>query len=167
MRFKPRDKLFTEKRSGSSTTNRPELKKCLDYLREGDTLTITRLDRLARSTLDLAQMANDLKQQGIDLIVLDQAVNTSTAEGKLLFNMLAVISEFENELRKERQLDGIAKAKQNGVKFGSKAKLTDEQVAEMRSKRLEGVLIKDLMSCYGISKATVYRLLSSIETASN
>jgi len=98
------------------------------------------------------------------LIVLDQAVNTSTAEGKLLFNMLAVISEFENELRKERQLDGIAKAKQNGVKFGAKAKLTDEQVAEMRAKRADGVLIKDLMSCYGISKATVYRLLSSIET---
>ena len=73
--------------------------------------------------------------------------------------MLGAIAEFENQIRSERQLDGIAKAKERGVKFGAKAKLSPDQVQEMCQKRAEGVLIKHLMSEYGISKASVYRLL--------
>ena len=76
-----------------------------------------------------------------------------------MFSILASIAEFETELRKERQIEGIAKAKQNGVQFGRKPKLTDDQIADMRSKRSNGVLIKDLMVQYGLSKASVYRLL--------
>lgn len=74
--------------------------------------------------------------------------------------MLGSIAEFENAIRKERQTDGIAKAKELGIKFGAKAKLTPEQVTELKHKRSEGVKAKDLMSEYGLSKATVYRLLS-------
>lgn len=154
------DEIFKEKKSGT-TDNRTELKHCLKYLRKGDSLTITKLDRLARSTLHLTKIAHDLEKRGIDLVVLDQDIDTSTATGKLLFNMLASISEFETALRKERQTDGIAKALENGVKFGAKSKLNDEQVMIMKSKREAGVLIKDLMLEYGISKASVYRLLQA------
>tara|TARA_Y100000296_G_scaffold26795_1_gene31475 strand:- start:8835 stop:9386 length:552 start_codon:yes stop_codon:yes gene_type:complete len=154
------DKIFEEKRSGT-TANRPALQECLNYLREGDTLVITKLDRLARSTLHLTQISEQLKQDGIELVVTDQAIDTSTPTGKLLFTMLGAIAEFENEIRKERQLDGIKSAKERGVKFGAKSKLTPEQVEEMRLKRTSGVLIRDLMSEYGISKASVYRLLDT------
>ena len=152
------DKIFKEKRSGT-TANRPALQECLQYLRDGDTLVITKLDRLARSTFHLTQIAEQLKQGGIELVVTDQAIDTSTPTGKLLFNMLGSIAEFENEIRRERQLDGIKAAKDRGVKFGAKSKLTQDQVDDMRQKRASGVLIKDLMSEYRISKASVYRLL--------
>lgn len=151
--------IFQEKRSGSKAANRPELKACLKHLRKGDSLVITKLDRLARSTLDLTIIADDLDKRGIDLVVLDQQIDTSTPTGKLLFNMLGSIAEFENAIRKERQVDGIAKAKKLGIKFGAKAKLSPEQLAEMKQKRTDGVLIKDLMSKYDLSKASVYRLL--------
>ena len=160
------DKIFKEKRSGTATANRPELSKCLTYLREGDTLVITKLDRLARSTFHLTQIAEQLKQSGIELVVTDQSIDTSTPTGKLLFNMLGAIAEFENQIRSERQLDGIAKAKERGVKFGAKPKLSPDQVLEMRQKRAEGVLIKHLMSEYRISKASVYRLLSDTDNTS-
>lgn len=152
------DKVYQEKISGKSD-NRPELAECLRYLREGDTLAVTRLDRLGRSTLHLCQIAKDLENRGIALLVTDQAIDTSTPTGKLLFHMLASIAEFETELRKERQVDGIAKAKESGVAFGPKAKLTPDQLTELRKKRADGVLIKDLMAEYKLSKASVYRLL--------
>ena len=153
------DKVFAEKRTGT-TADRPKLKACLSYLREGDTLVITRLDRLARSTFHLTQIAHRLKEQGIGLQVLDQAIDTTTVTGKLLFDMLAAISEFETSIRKERQLEGINLAKSRGVQFGRKAKLNAEQVGEMKQQRKAGVLIKDLMAEYGLSKASVYRLMS-------
>jgi DNA invertase Pin-like site-specific DNA recombinase len=159
------DKLFQEKKSGT-TADRPQLQACLNYLREGDTLTITRLDRLARSTFHLTQIADLLRRKGVELRVIDQAIDTSTPTGRLMFNMLACIAEFETEIRKERQLDGIGAAKEKGVEFGRKAKLSPAQIDEMKTKRAAGVLIKDLMKEYGLSKASVYRLLgeSSITT---
>lgn len=152
------DKVYQEKRSGT-TADRPELKKCLDYVRDGDVLVITKLDRLARSTFHLTQLAENLANNGVELVVLDQHIDTSTPTGKLLFNVLASIAEFETEIRKERQLDGIAKAKAKGVKFGAKAKLSDEEVEQLKADRESGVLIKDLMKKYGLSKASIYRLL--------
>jgi len=153
-------RVFEEKASGT-TANRPVLEECLRYLREGDSLVITKLDRLARSTLHLTQIAHDLEQRGIDLKVLDQAIDTSTPTGKLLFNVLASISEFETAIRGERQAEGIKKALSKGVKFGAKSKLTKEQVNELRRRREGGEKVRELMSDFGISKATLYRLLSS------
>jgi len=152
--------IYQEKKSGSKAETRTELQACLKHLRNGDSLVITKLDRLARSTYDLTRIANDLELRGIDLVVLDQSIDTSTPTGKLLFNMLGSIAEFENAIRKERQTDGIAKAKELGIKFGAKAKLTPEQVKELQQRRASGEKIKDLMYDYGISKATIYRLLS-------
>ena len=151
-------KTYREKRSGT-TANRPQLKQCLDYVRDGDVLVITKLDRLARSTLDLHKIVEQLNSKNVGFKVLDQSIDTTTKEGRLMFSILASIAEFETELRKERQLDGIAKAKENGVHFGRKAKLTDDQIEEMQSKRADGVLIKELMSEYKLSKASIYRLL--------
>ena len=156
----PDGQIFQEKKSGTNTNNRPQFQECLRHVRRGDTLVITKLDRLARSTLDLTQIAEDLKTRGIELVVIDQNIDTSTPTGKLLFNMLASIAEFENDIRRERQSDGIAKAKDHGVKFGAKAKLSDQQLSEMKLKRANGVLVKDIMSEYGLSKASVYRLMT-------
>lgn len=89
----------------------------VDSLREGDSLVITKLDRLARSTFHLTQIANQLEEKSVDFVVLDQHIDTSTPTGKLLFNMLASIAGFETEICKERQLEGIEKAKCKGVKF--------------------------------------------------
>jgi len=151
--------IFSEKASGVTNT-RQELKACLKYLRTGDVLVITKLDRLARSTLHLTQIAHDLEQRNIELVVLDQSIDTSTPTGKLLFNMLASIAEFETAIRAERQTDGIMKAKELGVKFGAKPKLTDNQLKQLRLDKVEGMTIKALIVKYGISKASIYRLLA-------
>lgn len=153
------DKIFQEKKSGASG-NRPRLQACLEYIREGDTLAVTRLDRLARSTLHLCKIADEFQRKGIHLSVLDQNIDTSSATGRLLFNMLGAIGQFETEIRAERQMDGIQKAKEKGVKFGRKKSLRKKQVAELRKRRQNGGLIKELMKDYGLSKASVYRYLS-------
>ena len=154
-------KIFQEKRSAAGG-KRPQLAACLEYVREGDTLIITRLDRLARSTLHLCQIADELERKEVELQVLDQNINTGDATGRLLFNMLGAINQFETEIRAERQMDGITKAKEKGVRFGARKKLSDEQIEEMRTKRQTGVLIKDLMKEYGLSKASVYRYLGRL-----
>ena len=156
----PGSEIFQEKKSGTNTDKRLELQACLRHVRKGDILVITKLDRLARSTLHLSQIAEDLKNKDVELVVLDQNIDTSTPTGKLLFNMLGSIAEFENAIRAERQADGIARAKIQGVKFGAKAKLSDKQLADMKQKRASGVLVKDIMSEYDLSKASVYRLLT-------
>lgn len=158
------DKIFQEKHSGATST-RPRLHDCLEYVREGDTLVVTRLDRLARSTLHLCQIAEALARKGVHLQVLDQHLDTSNATGRLLFNMLGAISQFETELRAERQMDGIQKAKARGVHFGPKKRLTDEQTAELRRRRAQGELIKILMQDYGLSKVSVYRYLGQTDAA--
>jgi len=156
------EKIYQEKRSGKTST-RPEFQHCMNYLREGDTLVITRLDRLARSVIHLAQVATRFQEENIDLIVIDQAIDTSTSTGRLMFNMLAAIAEFETDLRSERQAEGIAKAKDNGVKFGRPRKRTNEIDLEICNKRKEGVSIGRLAKDYGLGVATIYRILNDIE----
>ena len=157
------DKIYEEKKSGSSD-KRPQLKACLDYIREGDTLMVTRLDRLARSTLHLCQIADELERKKVDLKVLDQSIDTSDATGRLLFNMLGAIAQFETEIRAERQMDGIQKAKKQGAKFGRQKALTKQQIVELQERRQSGVLIKTLMKDYKLSKASVYRYLGEIKS---
>ena len=153
------DKIYQEKQSGTNQ-NRPQLAACLEYVREEDTLVVTRLDRLARSTLHLCQIADILKQKQVNLQVLDQNINTSDATGRLLFNMLGAIAQFETEIRAERQMDGINKAKERGVPFGRKKKMTTQQIEELQERRKSGTLIKTLMADYNLSKASVYRYLN-------
>jgi DNA invertase Pin-like site-specific DNA recombinase len=157
------NRIFKEKQSARSTDKREQLSLCLDYVRDGDTLVVTKLDRLARSTRDLLNILNELEKKQVKLHVIDQQIDTSTASGRLLVTMLGSIAEFENDLRKDRQADGISLARRNGVKFGRKKALNETQVQELRQKRLEGILIKDLMTHYSLSKASVYRALGAVE----
>jgi DNA invertase Pin-like site-specific DNA recombinase len=159
------ERVYQEKRSGLDGDRR-ELKRAVDYLREGDTLVITKLDRLARSTLHLCQLVEALSGKGVGLRVLDQSIDTSTPTGKLLFHVLASIAEFETSIRRERQMEGIEKAKERGVYIGRQPTLTEEQAVEMRRKRhQDNVPIKGLMAEYGLSKASVYRYLGSASQA--
>jgi DNA invertase Pin-like site-specific DNA recombinase len=155
------DKIYQEKRSGASL-KRPRLDACLEYVREGDRLVITRLDRLARSTLHLCQIAEELRRKQVHLQVLDQQIYTDDATGRLLFHMLGAIAQFETELRAERQMDGIESAKARGVRFGRHATLTEEQTTELQDQRRQGISIRTLMKGYRISKATVYRYLQGV-----
>jgi DNA invertase Pin-like site-specific DNA recombinase len=126
---------------------------------------VTRLDRLARSTLHLCQIAQELARKEVNLQVLDQHIDTGNATGRLLFHTLGAIAQFETEIRAERQMDGIQKAKAQGVRFGRKKALTTEQIAELRHRREQGVLIKNLMTDYRLSKASVYRYLGETDSS--
>src|SRR5690606_13181271 len=119
-----------------------------------------RLDRVARSVLDLAKIADLLKSKGVSLRVLDQGLDTSTSEGKLMFNLLGAFAEFEADIRAERQRDGILLAKRKGTKFGRKKALTEEQEARIcRLRAEEGFSIEQLAERFGISRSSVYRAL--------
>jgi DNA invertase Pin-like site-specific DNA recombinase len=160
------DKIYEEKESATSA-RRPALTQCLEYVREGDTLLVSRLDRLARSILHLCQIAADLDRKGVSLRVLDQAIDTGTATGRLLFHVLGAIAEFETELRRERQADGIALARARGVKLGSAPKLTKDHAIKLADLRAEGYSIGWLMRTYGLSKSTVYRYLRNGSAAAS
>jgi DNA invertase Pin-like site-specific DNA recombinase len=153
------DKIYQEKKSGAGG-KRPSLAACLEYVRDGDTLVITRLDRLARSTLHLCQIAEDLQRKDVDLQVVDQQIDTHTSTGRLLFHMLGAIAQFETEIRAERQRDGIEHAKARGVRFGRRKALPRQRIAEVQARRRQGTPIGTLMDDYRISKATVYRYLA-------
>jgi len=134
-------------------------------MREGDQFLVTRLDRLARSVKDLSDLTKHMEEKKVDLVVLDQAIDTSTPTGRLLFHMLAAIGEFERDLIRERSAEGIARAKANGVRFGTRPKL---DAAEIKSLRAEFVLHdvdrNDLARRYGISRTTLYRLCDGAKT---
>ena len=120
---------------------------------------VTRLDRLARSVLDLSQITAEIAAKKVDLVVLDQAIDTGSPTGRLLFHMLAAIGEFERDLIKERAAEGIARAKAAGVKFGAKPKLSAEQVAALKLEfNKPGVDRSWLAQSYGIGRATLYRI---------
>jgi len=152
------DRVFQEKQS-ARTDEREQLQLCLDYVRDGDSLIITKLDRLARSTRDLLNIMRRLEDKQVKLVVLDQQIDTSTPTGMLLFTMLGAIATFENDLRKDRQVQGIELAKRKGIKFGRKHSLTDEQIAEVQEKRNQGFKIVKLIEEYKVSKASIYRAL--------
>ena len=152
------DKVYQEKHTGT-TDKRPQLQACLDFIREGDVLVITRLDRLARSMLHLYEIDQLLKQKQVKLQVIEQQIDTTTSHGQMLFGMLGVFAQFENELRAERQREGIAKAKRHGTHFGRTKALTPAQAEELRTLRVEGVTLAALMQRYRLGKTAVYRYL--------
>jgi DNA invertase Pin-like site-specific DNA recombinase len=160
-KLKDCDKVFKEKRSGVDA-GRPELKRCLEYLREGDTLLVTKLDRLARSTSDLYGVVSQLAEKGVEFKVIDDpAIDTSSRTGKLVMGILALIAEFENDIRRERQTDGIAKARDRGVRFGRKPLLVTETIKKVRKLRKAGKTVPEIMRQTFLSKASVYRALSA------
>lgn len=149
------DLIRSEKVTGTSIEGRQELKTLLEFLREGDTLLITRIDRLARSVADLQNIVRELKQKGVSLKATEQSIDTSSAAGKAFLDMLSVFAEFETNLRRERQMEGIAKAKARGVYGGRKRSIDVSKIAELKSQGLGASAIAREL---GISRASVYRL---------
>jgi DNA invertase Pin-like site-specific DNA recombinase len=148
--------IFEEKASGTKRDGRTELQKVLGVLGDGDTLVVTRLDRLGRSLRDLANVAHEIEEAGANLKVLEQSVDTSTAAGRAFFGMLAVFAAFETDVRRERQMEGIALAKRQGVYTGGKARLDREQVMQLKKNGLGPAKIAREL---GMARSSVYRLL--------
>lgn len=152
------EKVFSEHMSGTEKDNRDALQQCLEHIREGDTLVITKIDRLARSSRDLHNVVHDIEQRGIKLVVIDQNIDTSTPTGKAFLGMLGVFAEFETNIRKERQLEGIAKAKAKGVYKGRKptAQALKPQMLELFKQGMSKPKIAKELGC---SVASVYNVL--------
>jgi DNA invertase Pin-like site-specific DNA recombinase len=153
--------IRAEKVTGTSRTGRTELQVLLDFLRRGDTLVVTRIDRLARSIKDLQDIVYTLKEQGVTLKAIEQPIDTRSAAGKAFLDMLGVFAEFETNLRRERQLEGIAAAKSRGVYRGRKPSVN---TAEIQRLRLEDKLgATEIARRLGVGRATVYRALANRE----
>jgi DNA invertase Pin-like site-specific DNA recombinase len=148
------DTIRQEKVSGTSIQGRDELNTLLEFLRDGDELVVTRIDRLARSVRDLQNIVYDLDKKGVSLSATEQPINTKTSAGKCFLDMLAVFSEFETKLRSERQLEGIAKAKERGVYKGRKASIDGDRIKALHN---DGMGASAIAKTLGISRASVYR----------
>jgi DNA invertase Pin-like site-specific DNA recombinase len=145
-----------EKRSGTTTVERKELRIALDILRKGDVLMVTRIDRLARSIGDLQDIVRAVKAKGASLKAIEQPIDTSTAAGKCFLDMLGVFAEFETNLRRERQLEGIASAKARGVYKGRKPSIDAAKIKQMKA---DGMGPSAIAKALKIGRASVYRAL--------
>lgn len=152
------EKVFSEKFTGTTTTGRDQLTAAIDYAREGDVLVVTRMDRLARSLGDLKNIVDQLNAKSVGFRALQQgAIDTTRSDGRLMLNILASFAEFETDIRKERQLEGIAKAKAAKVYKGRKPSVPVEEVRHLAN---EGVGPTDIAKRLGIGRASVYRALA-------
>lgn len=152
------EELFIDKASGISREGRPKLAEAIKFARRGDVLMVTRLDRLARSVIDLHGISKELDAKGVDLIVTEQSIDTTTPHGRLMFNMLAAIAEFETDLRRERQLEGIAQAKAEGRYKGRPVTVDASAIkAALAAGEKPAAVAKRL----NVARSTVYRVAGS------
>ncbi len=147
--------IRAEKASGTSRNGRSELETLLDFIRPGDTLVVTRIDRLARSLRDLQNIVHELRSKGAHLKATEQPIDTATAAGKAFLDMLGVFAEFETNLRRERQMEGITAAKERGVYKGRPRSIDEEEIKRLLD---EGVGPSQVAKRLGIGRASVYRL---------
>ena len=159
------DRLFVDTFTGTKMS-RPELDRAVDQLRNGDVLVITRLDRLGRSTKDLLTIVSTLEEKGVQLEVLEQSIDTSSAEGKLFFTMVAAFAEFEREIMRARTKDGLAAARARGRLGGRKPKLSKAQNLEIIRLYGEGRPVQKIADLFGVSRPTVYRVLETASSSS-
>lgn len=151
------DVIRAEKASGARRDERTELRVLLDFLRQGDTLMVTRIDRLARSLKDLQDIVHEVTAKGAKLKATEQPVDTATAAGKAFLDMLGVFAEFETNLRRERQLEGIAAAKARGVYKGRQPIINSAEVQRLSQEEQLGATA--IARRLGIGRASVYRVL--------
>lgn len=155
--------IRTETGSGATLDGRPELRTILDFIHPGETLVVTRIDRLARSLRDLQIIVGLLKDKRAHLAATEQPVDTSTAAGKAFFDMLGVFAEFETNLRRERQAEGIAAAKRRGVYRGRPPRIDMEAI---KQRLANGLSPTDIAREMGISRGTVYKAKASMPSGS-
>lgn len=151
------DIIRQEKKSGTTVDGRTELQTILDFMRHGDVLMVTRIDRLARSIGDLQDIVRQVRAKGGSVRATDQPIDTSTAAGKAFLDMLGVFAEFETNLRRERQMEGIAKAKAAGVYKGRPATIDKTKIKELHS---TGMGATEIAKKLGIGRASVYRIVA-------
>lgn len=156
------EELFVDKASGTSREGRPKLDEALRYVRKGDALVVTRLDRLGRSVVDLHSIAAELSGKGVDLIATEQSIDTTTPQGRLMFNMLGAIAEFETDLRRERQLEGIEKAKADGRYTGRPVTIDVEGILAAHR---AGDRPQHIAKRFNIARSSVYRVLAEAKGA--
>lgn len=152
------DKIFKEQ--VSSVDHREQLNQALDYIRDNDTLVVTRLDRLARSVRNLVEIIDTLKAKNAHLKILDMNLDTGSATGELMLNLLASIAQFERELMLERQREGIAKAKAEG-KYKGRAPTARNQSDDVMKLHDDGIGASKIARDIGISRSSVYRIINA------
>jgi DNA invertase Pin-like site-specific DNA recombinase len=153
------EEIFQETKSGSTVEGREQLEAALRFVRKGDVFVVTRLDRLARSMIDLRKIVDSLTKKGVGFRVLQQgSIDTTRSDGRLLLNVLASFAEFELDIRRERQLDGIAKAKAAGKYRGRKVSIDRAQIEALKK---EGHGASAIAKKLGIGRASVYRVAAS------
>ncbi|WP_234855280.1 recombinase family protein [Paracoccus everestensis] len=150
-------KLFQEQ--VSSVAKRQQLEVCMEYLREGDTLIVTKLDRLARNVAHLGQLVATLKAKGVSLRILGLGLDTSTSTGELILNMMGAVAQFERQMMLERQREGIAKAKADG-KYKGRAPTAMKQAQRVHELATEGLKRSEIAQRLGVSERSVYRALA-------
>ena len=148
--------VFEEKRSGTRRAGRAQLDLALKVLVKGDTLVVTRLDRMGRSLRDLANIAHEIDLAGAHLRVIEQSVDTATSAGRAFFGMLAVFAQFETDVRRDRQAEGIDRAKKAGVYTGGKQRIDRRRVRELVA---EGKGPAAVARALGVSRMSVYRII--------
>lgn len=153
------DKVFSE--ATSSVAQRDQLEAALEFVREGDCLVVTKLDRLCRSVADLVAITERLRAKGVALHILSMNLDTTTPTGKLMLNLLGSIAEFERELMLERQREGIAKAKMDG-KYRGRAPTARRKTPQVRELHSSGLGAADIAIRLGMSRSSVYRILSEV-----
>lgn len=156
------ERVFTER--VSSVAKRDQLEAAMDYVREGDTLVVTKIDRMARSTSDMLALVTRLQGKGVNLVVLAMGggpLDTATPTGKLMLTMLAAVAEFERALMLERQREGIAQAKADG-RYKGRAPTARRQGSEVLRLRGEGVTPTDIAKRLGMSRMSVYRIITPV-----
>ena len=152
--------IRSEKKTGTKREGRTELDLLLEFLRDGDTLVVTRIDRLARSMKDLQDIVHDLKGRGVALRATEQPIDTGSAAGKAFLDMLGVFAEFETNLRRGRQMEGIAAAKAKGVYKGRPATIDPAEIRRLHKEdRLGPAAIARRL---GIARSSVYRVLPNV-----
>ena len=158
------DKTYREYQSGSTTSQRPVLREALDYVREGDTLVVSSIDRLARSLRDMLTIMEELDQKGVTVEFCTQGLTVRPGGGdlttRLILHIITAVAQSEREMIRERQAEGIAIAKKTPGKYpGRKRQLNSEQIREMRNAVASGVPKAQIARTYGISRNTLYRYL--------
>jgi DNA invertase Pin-like site-specific DNA recombinase len=154
------DKLFIDKGVSGKHASRPELDKALAYLREGDVFVITRMSRAMRSLKHMIELAEQLRERGIDLVVIKQQIDTTTPQGRLVFHLMAAMDEFQRELIVEGTVEGLAAARARGRTGGRKPKLNASQLEHARKLYAEGgKTVADIAALLGVSRQTIYRVL--------
>lgn len=148
------ERIFAEQVS-SSRQLRPQLNACLNYLREGDTLVVYRLDRLGRSLSELVSLINHLEHNGIDFESISEGIETKTASGRLVFHIFASLAEMERDLIIERTQRGLRAARERGRRGGRRRALSDTQVKQARTEFAEGATISDLASKHEVAYNTM------------